>query len=74
MLSCHMIVEVEMILNSRPLSYVSSDDTGEPLTGEPLMSFHLIMGREVMNLSDSEWPCLSRQWGWMLDFLFDFAY
>jgi len=42
------LAEVEMILNSRPLSYISSDDTEEPLTPS-----HLIMGRRVLNLPDS---------------------
>jgi len=33
------LTEVEMILNSRPLSYISNDDIEEPLTPS-----HLIMG------------------------------
>ena len=41
------LTEVEMIRNSRPLSYISNDDTEEPLT--PL---HLIMGQRVINLPD----------------------
>ena len=42
-----ILTEVEMILNSRPLSYISSDDTEEPLTLS-----HLMMGRRVLNLTD----------------------
>ena len=41
------LAEVEMILNSRPLSYISSDDSEEPLTPS-----HLVMGRRVLNLLD----------------------
>ena len=41
------LAEVEMILNSRPLSYVSSDDMEEPLTPS-----HLVIGRRVLNLPD----------------------
>ena len=37
------LAEVEMILNSRPLSYISSDDTEEPLTPS-----HLVMGRRYL--------------------------
>lgn len=36
-----------MILNSRPLSYVSSDDTEEPLTPS-----HLLLGYRVLSLPD----------------------
>ena len=42
-----VVAEVEMILNSRPLSYISSEDTEEPLTPS-----HLLLGRRVMNLPD----------------------
>ena len=41
-------VEVEMILNSRPLSFVSSEDVDEPLTPS-----HLLHGRRLLNLPDS---------------------
>ena len=41
------IAEVEMILNSRPLSYVSTEDLEEPLTPS-----HLLMGRRVLSLPD----------------------
>jgi len=44
------VVEVEAIINSRPLSYISPDDLEEPLT--PL---HLL-GRRVSSLRDN--PCL----------------
>ena len=41
------VAEVEMILNSRPLSYVSTEDLKEPLTPS-----HLLMGRRVLSLPD----------------------
>ena len=41
-------VEVEIILNSRPLSFVSSEDVDEPLTPS-----HLLYGRRLFNLPDS---------------------
>lgn len=42
-----VVVEVEAILNSRPFSYVSPDDTEEPLTPS-----HLLIGRRVLSLPD----------------------
>ena len=42
------LAEVEMILNSRPISYVSTDDVEEPLTPS-----HLIMGRRILSLPDA---------------------
>ena len=44
-----VLAEVEMILNSRPLSYIEADDREQPLTPS-----HLIMGRRVMNLPSLE--------------------
>ena len=41
-------VEVEMILNSRPLSFVSSEDVDELLTPS-----HLLHGQRLLNLPDS---------------------
>ena len=41
------IMEVEMVINSRPLSYVSANDLDEPLTPS-----HLIVGRRLMNAPD----------------------
>ena len=40
-------IEVEMTLNSRPLSYVSSEDLEEPLTPS-----HLLCGHRVLSLPD----------------------
>jgi len=40
--------EIESIINSRPLSYVTPDDLDEPLTPS-----HLLVGRQVSNLPDS---------------------
>ena len=42
------LTEIEMIVNSRPLSYVSSEDVEEPLT-----PFHLIAGRRILSLPDA---------------------
>lgn len=42
-----LLVEVEGTLNSRPLTYVSSDDVEEPLT-----PFHLIYGRGILSLPE----------------------
>ena len=42
------IVEVESIVNSRPLTYVSSSDLEEPITPS-----HLLIGRRVLNLPDN---------------------
>ena len=39
--------EVEMILNSRPLSYISSEDVEEPLTPS-----HLLTGRRLLSLPE----------------------
>ena len=40
-----ILVEVEAVLNSRPLTYVYSDDVEEPLT-----SSHLVIGRRLLIL------------------------
>lgn len=42
------IVEIESIVNSRPLSYLTSGDMEEPLTPS-----HLLIGRRVLNLPDN---------------------
>ena len=41
------IVEIEGIINSRPISYLSSDDVVEPL-----MPSHLLVGHRILNLPD----------------------
>ena len=41
------VTEVELILNSRPLTYVSATDLEEPLTPS-----HLIMGKRILSLPD----------------------
>ena len=41
------LTEVEAVINSRPLSYVSSEDLEEPLTPS-----HLLVGRRLMNFPD----------------------
>ena len=41
------IAEVESVLNSRPLTYVSAEDLEEPLTPS-----HLLFGRRIMSLPD----------------------
>ena len=40
-----LITEAEMILNSRPISYVSADDTEEALTPS-----HILRGRRILSL------------------------
>ena len=42
------VVEIESIINSRPLSYLSSSDLEEPLTPS-----HHIVGRRTLNLPDN---------------------
>lgn len=42
------VVEIEAILNSQPLSYVSIDDLEEPLKPS-----HLIAGRRLLSLPDT---------------------
>lgn len=42
------VIEIEMILNSRPLTYLTTDDIEEPLTPS-----HLIVGRRLRNLPDN---------------------
>ena len=41
------VIEVEMIVNSRPLSYISSEDLEEPLTPS-----HLLCGHRILSLPD----------------------
>ena len=43
-----VITEIEMIINSRPLSYVTQDDLDEPITPS-----HLLIGRRIISLPDS---------------------
>ncbi len=54
------IVEIEAVVNSRPLSYLNSDDTEEPSTPlnsddteEPLTPSHLLVGRRILSLPDN---------------------
>ena len=42
------IVEIEAIINSRPLTFLNSDDTEEPLTPT-----HLLVGRRILSLPDN---------------------
>ena len=41
------LAEIEAVLNSRPLSYVSGNDMEEPITPS-----HLIVGRRILDLPD----------------------
>ena len=41
------LAEIEAVINSRPLSYLSPDDVEEPLTPS-----HLLVGRRLLNLPD----------------------
>ena len=47
-----VITEVEIVLNSRPLSYVSTNDIEEPLTPS-----HLMIGQRLMSLPDYLHSC-----------------
>ena len=40
-----ILVEVEAVLNSRPLTYLHSDDVEEPLT-----PWHLVIGQRLLTL------------------------
>jgi len=42
------LIEVEGIINSRPLTFITSDDLEEPLTPS-----HLLVGRRLLNLPDN---------------------
>ena len=42
-----VVVEIECVLNSRPLTYVSSEDRVEPLTPS-----HLLTGRRLLSIPD----------------------
>lgn len=42
-----ILVEIEMVINSRPLTYVSPDDLQEPLTPA-----HFLTGRRILSLPD----------------------
>ena len=43
-----MVIEVESIINSRPISYLSTSDIEEPLTPS-----HLMIGRRIIDLPDN---------------------
>ena len=43
-----LVIEIEGVINSRPISYVSADDVEEPLTPA-----HLLCGRRLLSLPDS---------------------
>ena len=46
-----LIIEVEAVLNSRPLTYISSEDATEPLTPS-----HLLVGYRILTLPDPTLP------------------
>ena len=50
------VVEVEMTLNSRPLSFVSSEDVEEPLTPSHLLCGHRIQSLPDHSSSEEETP------------------
>ena len=43
-----MLAEIEAVLNSRPLSYVPSEDIEEPITPS-----HLFVGRRILYLPEN---------------------
>ena len=46
------LIEIEMVLNSRPLSFVSSDDLQEPLTPSHLLIGHRLLSLPLYNYSE----------------------
>ena len=46
-----LVIETEAVLNSRPLTYISSDDLEEPLTPS-----HLLVGYRILSLPDPSPP------------------
>ena len=46
-----LVIEVEAVLNSQPLTYISSEDVEEPLTPS-----HLLVGYRILTLPDSSVP------------------
>ena len=48
------VVEIEMTLDSRPLSYVSSEDIDEPLTPSHLLCGHRVQSLPDYSLSEDE--------------------
>ena len=46
-----LVIEVEAVLNSRPLSYISTEDLEEPLTPS-----HLMTGHRILSLPDPTIP------------------
>lgn len=46
-----LVIEVEAVLNSQPLTYISSEDVEEPLTPS-----HLLVGYWILTLPDSSVP------------------
>ena len=43
-----IVIEIESIINSRPISYLSTDNIEEPLTPS-----HLMIGRRLLDLPDN---------------------
>ena len=44
-----VLIEVEAVFNSRPLTYIYAEDVEEPLTPS-----HLLIGRRLLTLPDTE--------------------
>lgn len=57
-----ILTEIECILNSRPLTYVSTEDLEEPLTPS-----HLLCGRRLLSLPHGDVPELDPDWGLKYD-------
>ena len=55
-----LVTEIEAVLNSRPLTYVSTDDLEEPLTPS-----HLLLGYRVLSLPDPTLTMMNQQVTWV---------
>ena len=55
-----LVTEIKAVLNSRPLTYVSTDNLEEPLTPS-----HLLLGYRVLSLPDPTLTMMNQQVTWV---------